>query len=87
MCHYSTHIGLFLFTNYSMKGNKESAIIQKSHLSWSLITGYGYIELWKTPCKFLVCYQYEGIYKFFDHFDDAKHYMIELGDEMNHIKK
>lgn len=39
--------------------------------SWKLLKSYHFVELWKTPTKYLVCYKYGGIFHFVDTFEEG----------------
>ena len=41
-------------------------------MDWQFMTRKGVWELWKTPGRYLVCYHYKGIYKFFPDYQSAK---------------
>lgn len=43
----------------------------KTFDSWKLLKSYKFIDLWKTPTKYLVCYHYGGIYKFFETYEEG----------------
>lgn len=47
-------------------------------MGWSLIKRYNYsFEIWKTPKKYLACYKYQGIFKYFDTFKEAEEFVLE----------
>ena len=39
--------------------------------SWKLLKSYHFVELWKTPTKYLVCYKYGGIFHFVNTFEEG----------------
>ena len=48
-------------------------------MNWKRLFVYNYYtELWKTPTKYLVCIKYEGLFKFFKKYDDAKKFALEI---------
>lgn len=40
-------------------------------MNWSLIKRYGFVEVWKTPTRFLACDHFNGWYRFTDSCEEA----------------
>lgn len=55
--------------------------IESQH-SWKKLKNYDFIEVWKTPTKFLVCYKYKKVFKFCDTLDESIKLMIQLHDQL-----
>ena len=54
----------------------------KNQELWHLLKSYHYVELWKTPSRFLVCYKYKGIFKFVNSFQEGIEMMKNIYDQL-----
>ena len=49
--------------------------------SWKLLKTYKFVEVWKTPTKYLVCYHYGGVFKYCTSYSDALKSIKEVYDQ------
>lgn len=40
-------------------------------MNWSLVKRYNFVEIWKTPTRYLTCDHYSGWFKFTDSYREA----------------
>ena len=67
-----------------MKTKEDNAII-RNLCGWEKITTKGFVEVWKTPTKFLTCYKYGGIFIFCNSEEEARN-NVENCEKMLELK-
>ena len=57
--------------------------------SWKLLRTFKEVEFWKTPTRYLVCYRYGRVFKFFDSYNEGlqnlKEFYNRLARKMPHL--